>query len=71
MTEDEAYFKAIFQLRSAINILIMPLRAYGQGVYVDGVMEQLVSLAVQFHQKALDVSDDPYYYEPVGEYRGV
>ena len=57
--EDEEFDKVVGQFRLTLNGLMLPLRRYGQGSYVDGVIEELVSLAVQMHLKLSGV-DIPY-----------
>ncbi len=60
--ELEEFDKAIGQFRLAVGKLLKPLRMYGQGNYVDGIHEQLVSLGVQLYQR-LEGIDEPYYIE--------
>ena len=57
MTVD--FNKIIGQYRLNLNGLLKPLRMYGQGHYVDGVIEELVSLSIQMHEK-LNGTDKPY-----------
>ncbi len=62
MTEidDEEYLnKALGQFRLTLNILLKPLRLYGQDDYVDVVSEEVVKLAWQLHWK-LEGVDMPY-----------
>lgn len=56
---DEEWDKAIGQLKLALNTVLKPLRLYGQGGYVDSVTEEIVSLAVQLHERLSGV-DRPY-----------
>ena len=58
-THDEDYDKAIGQYRLKLNGMLRPLRIYGQGVYVDSLMEELVSLGIQLHSRLSGV-DIPY-----------
>jgi len=60
MDDEEHWEKCIGQYRLTLNGLLWPLRKYGQDVYVDGVSEEIVSLAIQLHQKLSGV-DEPYY----------
>ena len=57
--EDSDWDKLLTQHRLLIGALLKPLRTYGQGEYVDGVLEELVQAAVQFHYK-LEGIDMPY-----------
>lgn len=59
---DEEFDKIVGQYRMAAGALLHPLRMYGQGTYVDSILEQFVSLAVQFHQRMSGV-DQPFYVE--------
>ncbi len=62
VTEEE-FDKALGQLRlQALNTLMAPLRKYGQGDYVDGVIDQIISLAVQLHLRLSGV-DEPYIFD--------
>lgn len=58
--EDLQWEKAVGQLRLALNIVLKPLRLYGQGHYVDTVTEEIISLAIQLHQR-LEGIDEPYH----------
>lgn len=49
--EDIEFDKYLGQLRLAIGVVLKPLRLYGQDPYVDTAIPEIVSLAVQFHQK--------------------
>ena len=61
MNDDEEIFdKVIGQLRLTIGAVLHPLRMYGQDHYVDTAIEELVSLAVQCHQKLSGI-EVPYY----------
>jgi len=57
--EDNEFDKIIGQYRLKLNGLMHPLRLYGQGYYVDGAIDELVSLAVQMHLRLSGV-DIPY-----------
>ena len=57
--EEEAFDKAVGQLRLAHNEVLSPLRMYGQDFYVNIITDELISLAVQFHLKLSGV-DMPY-----------
>ena len=57
--EWEEFDKAIGQYRLKLNDVLFPLRMYGQGHYVDGVSEELVSLGIQLHLR-LSGLDIPY-----------
>ena len=60
MADDELEWdKAVGQLRLTLNDIMFPLRMYGQGHYVDTVMEEIVSLALQLHNKLSGV-DEPF-----------
>ena len=41
---DDDWNKLQFHIRTQINAILNPLRAYGQGVYVDGAIEELMGL---------------------------
>ncbi len=56
---DEEFDKIIGQYRLQLNGLLKPLRMYGQGLYVDGVIGELESLGVQLHLRLSGV-DIPY-----------
>jgi len=56
---EEDFDKCTGQFRLALNTIMNPLRLYGQGFYVDSASEEIVSLAVQLHQK-LNGLDIPY-----------
>ena len=59
--EEEAYFdKCVGQFRLAVGTITAPLRLYGQGLWVDKVNEEVVSLAIQLHYK-LSGLDIPYH----------
>ena len=60
-TEDELFDTAVGQFRLTLNTQIMsPLRLYGMGHYVDTAIEEIVSLAIQLHQR-LEGIDQPYH----------
>jgi len=56
---DLEFDKIIGQYRLKLNGLLYPLRMYGQGHYVNGVINELVSLGVQLHLRLSGV-DIPY-----------
>ena len=58
--EDTEFDKAVGQLRLSLNQILKPLRLYGQSTYVDSVTEEIISLALQLHQR-LEGIDMPYY----------
>lgn len=41
---DEEWAKLIFHTRSQVAVILNPLRAYGQGVFVDGAIGELMKL---------------------------
>ena len=41
---DDDWNKLQFHIRTQINAILNPLRAYGQGIYVDGAIEELMKL---------------------------
>jgi len=41
---DEEWKKLQFRIRGQLNAVLNPLRAYGQDVYVDGAIEELLVL---------------------------
>jgi len=56
---DAEFDKIVGQYRLQLNGLLHPLRLYGQGHYVDGVLVELEKLAIQMHLK-LSGLDIPY-----------
>jgi hypothetical protein len=62
--ELDEYNKIIGQYQLNLNSLLQPLRMYGQGVYVDGVTEQLVNLSFQMYLKLSGI-DIPYEVEDI------
>ena len=58
--EDEQFDKAVGQFQLNLNTIMNPLRLYGQGHYVDSATEEIVSLALQLHNRLSGV-DEPYY----------
>lgn len=67
MTEEEdelEWDKVVGQFRLRLGSLLNPLRMYGQGHYVDGVSEEIVSLAIQLHLKLYGV-DMPYHMNDI------
>jgi len=60
MTDDEELDKAIGQFRLALNGIMKPLCLYGQDVYVASASEEIVSLAVQLHERLSGI-DKPYF----------
>lgn len=57
MSEDETFDKAVGQFKLNINTVLNPLRLYGQGAYVDTATEEIVSLALQLHNKLSGVEE--------------
>ena len=62
--EEEDWAKAVGQYRMRVGVMLSPLRKYGQSVYVDGVSEELVQLAIQLHFKLSGV-DMPFNIEDI------
>ncbi len=60
MTEDEEFDKAVGQFQLALNNILQPLRLYGQSYYVDSVIKEIVSLALQLRNR-LEGIDEPYH----------
>ena len=60
---DEEFNSVIGHYRIALNGLMRPLTRYGQGDYVAGAINQLVSLGVQLHFKLSGVDEVPYMVE--------
>ena len=60
MSEDDDFNKAIGQFKLNLNIILKPLRLYGQGHYVDTATEEIVSLALQLHNR-LEGIDEPFF----------
>jgi len=48
---DEEWAKLLFQTRGQLNAILNPLRIYGQGIYVDGAIEELLILFDKFGQR--------------------
>ena len=59
MNEEEDWDKIIGQFRLHLHSVLRPLRMYGQEHYVASVTEEIVSLAIQLHQK-LEGIDEPF-----------
>ncbi len=57
--DEEHISKALGQFQLALNGLLHPLRVYGQDVYVDSVIQEILKLAWQLHLK-LEGFDIPY-----------
>ena len=57
--EEQEFDKYIGQFRLSLNIIMKPLRKYGQNDYVDSVTEEIISLAIQLYLK-LGGIDIPY-----------
>ena len=57
--DTEEFDKIIGQYKLKLNGLLQPLRMYGQGIYVEGVIGELESLGVQLHLKLSGI-DIPY-----------
>ena len=62
--EEEDWAKAVGQYRMRVGVMLGPLRKYGQSVYVDGVSEELVQLAIQLHYKLSGV-EMPFNIEDI------
>ena len=45
---EETYQQLLTKLRLHFGEILLPLRAYGQGVYVDGAVTECVELAERF-----------------------
>ncbi len=60
MSEEEDFDKLVGQLRLNLNIVLKPLRNYGQGHYVDTATEEIISLAVQLYEKLSGI-ERPYH----------
>ena len=58
-SEEQDWEKEVGQFRLTLNGFMKPLRKYGQGVYVDGVSEEIVHLAIQLYYKLSGV-DMPF-----------
>ncbi len=43
LSNDE-WNKLQFKIRAQLNAILNPLRAYGQGVFVDGAIEEIIKL---------------------------
>jgi len=56
--EEEEVSKALGQMQMQLNGLLLPLRRYGQGDYVDAVIPELVHLAWLLHWR-LEGADVP------------
>ena len=59
---DEEFDKIIGQYRLQLNGLLQPLRLYGQGHYVEGLIPELERLGIQLYYK-LSGLDVPYEVE--------
>ena len=60
MTEDEeAWDKAVGQFKLSLGVVMRPLMMYGQQHYVGSAIEEIVSLALQLHNR-LGGMDEPY-----------
>ena len=46
--KEEEYKKAIGQLRLQVGAVMKPLRLYGQDIYVDGAIAEIIKLAEDF-----------------------
>ena len=57
--EEQEFDKCVGQFRLSLNIIMKPLRKYGQNDYVDSVTEEIISLAIQLYLK-LGGIDIPY-----------
>ncbi len=56
--EEERYKKLMFHTRGAVGLILKPLRLYGQGVYVDGAIEEIMRIFEQ-HGKVIRGVDVP------------
>ena len=59
MSEEEDFDKAVGQFRLSINSVMYPLRLYGQKDYVRSATEEVISLALQLHNRLSGV-DEPF-----------
>ncbi len=57
-TNSEQYQKALSQFRLNLGGILHPLRRYGQDVYVEQLIPEIVKLALQLHDR-LDGKDIP------------
>ena len=60
--EEEETAKALGQFLLSLNLLLKPLRLYGQSRYVDAVTPEIEKLAWQLHWR-LEGIDEPYEIE--------
>lgn len=60
MTEEEQWDKIFGQYRLTLNGIMNPLRKYGQGIYVDEAIAELVNLSIQLHHRLSGV-EEPFY----------
>ncbi len=60
--EDAAYSQTLWHYRQAISEMLKPLEMYGQEIYCQQAIEQLVSLGMQLHEKLLGLRDDPFHW---------
>jgi len=60
-TDDLEFDKFVGQLRLALGVVMRPLRMYGQQNYVDTASEEILSLALQLHQKLSGLDVAPYF----------
>ena len=59
---DELEFdKAVGQFRLTLGVIMQPLHLYGQRHYADTASEEIVSLAIQLHEKLSGLDERPYY----------
>lgn len=61
---DQEYAKAVGQFRLQLNAVFEPLRMYGQGVFCDGAVDEVVRLAEDFGLRVRGV-DKPISYDRV------
>jgi len=60
--EDAEYSKTLWHYRQSIGEMLEPLRLYGQDAYCQQLVEQMVSLGVQLHEKLLGLRDEPFHW---------
>ena len=62
--EEEDWDKIVGQAMLRVGVMLSPLRKYGQGVYVDGVMVELRHILTQTLYKGMGV-DMPFNIEDI------
>ncbi len=58
--DDPEFDKFVGQFRLALNIIMNPLRMYGQQYYTDSATQEIVGLALQLHWKLSGLDEMPY-----------